>query len=396
MKKILDILHGWLLGYMGRAGLILYGGSTSSPDYQGAALQQGQQSRELANQQTASNRPNQTTPWGSSSWTSSLGTDPATGKPITNWSQNVSLDPTLQGSLTQQMGLQANKANLANSMMPKVAESLSKPFDWSALPAAPTAATVQNTSGTNVQGSIVTPGQNTAMPTQTTQTTNEPAFAAQRDAIANAMFSRMMPLQQLETQTAQGRLANMGMPMGSEAYNREMGRMGMQHSASQYDALMNAGQEQARMQQALLAQQQQAWGQQSGGMKQQNEALQNVYGQNLGAGNFANAASGQVFGQNLKSNEQNFAQQQAAAAQQEQLRQNAISEQMQARQMSLNEMNALLAGAQINQPTMPGIGAAGSATAAPLLNAATAQGNQWASQQPDWGTLLGAGLRAAA
>lgn len=370
------------------------GSTTSAPDYTGAAQQQGASSQQLAAQQTAANRPNQNTPWGSSSWQSSLGTDPATGAPITQWTQNQTLDPTLQNALTSQIGLIGNKSNLASSQMGNVAGAMSQPFNWNALPSAASTPGTQQTQGTQVQGGINLPGQNTAMPTQTTGTTNEPAFSAQRDSIANAMFSRMMPLQQMETNASNTRMANMGLPMGSEAYNREANRLQTAHQGAQYDALMNAGTEQQRMQQALLAQQQQAYGQQSAGVQQQNAALQNVYGQNMGAGQFANSASGQQFGQNLAANAQNFGQNMGAANYQNQLRQTALGEQQTARQMPLNEMNALLGGTQINPAAMPTFAGAGTATAPNYLSAAQSQGQQYANQQPDWGTLLGTGLSA--
>ena len=114
-----------------------------------------------------------------------------------------------------------------------------------------------------------------------------------------------------------------------------------------------------------------------------NQAQQQLFGQMMGQADLANRATGQQFQQDLASqqfrnqalgqasaldiqrmNAQNsaLAQQQALnqqyAAFQNQLRQQAIAEQMQRRGMSLNEMNALLSGQQVNMPQMPSFVAA--------------------------------------
>jgi len=419
----------WLYRLLTGEAFMLYGGSnpssgSNSGDLTNAALQQGQMSSDIAAQQTAANRPNQVTPWGSTNWSSTLGTDPATGAPITNWTQTQTLDPTLQNALTQQFGLQGNRTNLASSLLGQVAGATSQPFDWGAAPAMGGAVGPQQTTGTAIQGGIAMPGQQTSVDNnagqintqgaaQTTQTTNEPAFAAQRDQITQSLMDRMVPQQQRDTAAMESKLANMGLPMGSEAYNREKNRMEQNQSASRYDAMNQAGNEQARMQQALLAQQQQAYGQdassraagnqalgQQFGQNLQsgqfgNAALQNIFGQNTGAGAFANQAAGQQFQQNLGQNAQNYSQQMQSSQYENQRRQQALAEQQAARGMSLNEMNALLSGQQVGSPQMPNFTSAqGSAQAPNLLGAAQTQAQINANQQPDWGTLLGTGLGA--
>ena len=80
--------------------------SADAPDYKGAAEAQGQASQELVQQQTQANRPNQYTPWGSSTWTQ--GQDGS-------WSQNLSLSPQQQQALDSQMGVQQGRSDLAES-----------------------------------------------------------------------------------------------------------------------------------------------------------------------------------------------------------------------------------------------------------------------------------------
>jgi len=93
-----------------------------------------------------------------------------------------------------------------------------------------------------------------------------------------------------------------------------------------------------------------------------NQALGQAQGLDINALNAMNAAQSQAFGLN-----------QAYANQQNTLRQQAIAEQAQRRGMSLNEMNALLSGQQVQMPTMPTFNAAGRSETPQLLNAAQSQ-----------------------
>lgn len=89
-------------------------GSKSStpptPDYTGIAQQQFQEQEQLNQQNTTANRPDQTTPWGSTDWTQ--GADGS-------WSENQSLNPQEQANLTQQQQQQGSNIgagrNLFNS-----------------------------------------------------------------------------------------------------------------------------------------------------------------------------------------------------------------------------------------------------------------------------------------
>jgi hypothetical protein len=89
-----------------------------------------------------------------------------------------------------------------------------------------------------------------------------------------------------------------------------------------------------------------------------NQALGQAQGLDINALNAMNAAQGQAFGLN-----------QAYANQQNTLRQQAIAEQAQRRGMSLNEMNALLSGQQVQMPTMPTFNAAGRSETPNLMGA---------------------------
>jgi hypothetical protein len=282
------------------------GGKSSAPpapDYAGAAQEQSRASKEIANQQTWANRPDQTTPWGSSSWSTAPGVDPGTGQPITQWSQTQTLEPRLQGALDSQIDLQKERSDLGQSFMGRVEQDYEKPFDWQNL---------QDMSGK------LRP---------TTQATNANEFAKQREDYTNAAFDQMRPEHQFQEESARTRLANQGLTPGSEAYNRELGRVADAQAGERWNAVNQGGLEQQRMQNQLRAQ----------------EA-------------------------------QSFGQEQTASSFQNQLRQQGIAEQAQKRGMSLNEMNAMLTGQQVSSPTMPTFMGASAGQAPNLLGAAQAKG----------------------
>jgi hypothetical protein len=166
----------------------------------------------------------------------------------------------------------------------------------------------------------------------------------------------------------------------------------------------------------------QAYGQTLGAFNFGNQAQNQAYNQMMGQANLANQAAGQAFNQDLQARQfgnqalgqasaldiaRMQAQNQAAAQQfglnqqfadaRNRLRQQAISEQMQRRGMSLNEMNALLSGQQVNMPNMPSFAAA-QRSETPNILGATQMGydaalGSYNAQQAGFGNLLGAGAQ---
>lgn len=414
-----------------------YGGGKGSappaPDYTGAAREQAAASQELATQNTWANRPTQNTPWGSTSWSTGSAIDPSSGQPVTTWTQNQTLDPQLKAALDDQLAIQSGKSDIAQSFMGRVQSEYSQPFNWGAMPQAAGTPQQQYTYGRGLQtyvpqaqldlqrqgattsayggpGSQIT-GQDTSAPTQTTQSTNQANFVNERQRIEQGLFDRMAPEHQRQEDQVRTMLANQGLTPGSEAYNRELERLGDQQSRERFNALEMGGAEQQRLQGMLMGQQQQAFNQDAQSQQVQNQALQNLFGQYQGAagmglqqqqqafsqglqgqsaynqalaqqqalgmqqGQFYNQAQQQMFSQDQARNQQNWQQSMQAAEYQNRLRQQAISEEAMRRGMSLNEMNALLTGAQVQTPQMPGFNTATMGQAPQLLQAAGMQGN---------------------
>jgi hypothetical protein len=256
--------------------------SPPPPDYTGAAIAQAQSAQEAQTRADWTNRPNMDTPWGQSKWTASASVDPATGKPITEWSNKVSLSGDQQKSLDDQMAIQSGRSDLAKGMMGRLGEATQKPFDWS---------NMQELAGVPATGDDT------------------------RKRVEQGLFDRMAPQHAQAQAGLEGQLANMGLTRGSEAWNREMQRLGDQQSRERFNALEQGGQEQQRQ-----------------------------YGMNMQSAGYQN-----------------------------QLRQQQIAEQAQQRNMPLNELNALLSGQQVNSPGFQNFAQSTSSGGAPLMQAAQAQ-----------------------
>ena len=193
-----------------------------------------------------------------------------------------------------------------------------------------------------------------------------------------AIMSRLEPQMERERASLENRLRNQGLVPGSEGYNREMELFNQrandltQQAALQginLDAAMRAqgfGERQAQAGLANLAQQQ-AFGQQADRLGLFNTAL--------GLRQQAALQQAQA-GAGLQG--QRFNQAQAAAAFRNAQREAALREQLAMRQLPLNEIAALMSGAQVQMPQFQAYQGADVA-AAPIFGATQAAG-QFAQQ----------------
>jgi len=341
----------------------------------------------------------------------------------------------LQAALDQQLGLQQQRSTMAGGFMDRVQQDMGDhPFNWDAINqehamgqaidpskyvTGPTGAVTsvgqqqldlsspQRTTTGNERLNIT--GQDTSGLNQTTQTANQANFVDERHRIEQSLFDRMQPEHDRQTAAITTQLANQGITPGSEAYNQEMQRVSDQQARERFNAVQQGGQEQQGLQSMLMGQQQQAFGQTQASQQAHNQALNQLFQQGQGAagfnlgvgqqgfaqdlaaqqaqnaakqaqfqqalssGQFTNQGLAQLFGQNQATSQQNYSQAMGASQYQNQLRQQAIAEEAQRRNMSLNEMNALLSGQQVQAPNMPGFNTAGASQAPELLKAAGMQ-----------------------
>lgn len=166
-------------GAVGKGG----GGAPPAPDYTSAANATAQNNLEMARLATRANRVNQYTPYGSLTYRE---TAPDT------WEQRMELNPEAQQALNQNLEMNRKFAETANVGFDRVRSSLENPdLDMSQLP----------TRGINVG-----------------QTAQE------------AILSRLNPQLQQQEEALRTRLANQGITLGSDAYNKELSLAGQREN----------------------------------------------------------------------------------------------------------------------------------------------------------------------
>lgn len=326
----------------------------AAPDYTGAANSQAAASKENLMAQNYANRPSIETPFGSQTWQTNSQVDPTTGQAVTAWTQKNNVAPELQSALDAQISSQNQRSQLANSFMNRVGSEYSKPFNYEGLPAMQSGGTPGEIR-TNVAD--YAPGLNTSFnfggaPAAPTYDTGY------RDRVAQSLMERMMPVQDYQNRQLQTQLSNQGFKLGSEGYKRGLDELAQRQAAERYNAYDTAGNEAQRMYGSQMGARQQGISEAMSQGNFNNQALGQAQGLDINAMNAMNAAQGQQFGLN-----------QSYANQQNTLRQQALAEQAQRRGMSLNEMNALMSGQQVNMPNMPQFNSVGISQTPNLMGA---------------------------
>lgn len=328
------------------------GSAPAAPDYMGATQLQGELNKENLNSQNYANRPVINTPFGTQSWGTQAVTDPATGQVVTQWTQNNTLAPGLQSALQDQIGIQAGRSKLAGDFMGRVASEYKDAPDYSNLPAM---AQASQPSSLQTGTTDYVPGLKTSFNFGNPL----PQFdSSYRDTVANTLMEKMQPVHDYQQRQLEAKLSNMGFRAGTEGYDRELKNLAGRQAAERYNALDTAGNEAQRLYNMQMGTAQQGYQQNLGAAQFQNQALNQANQMDLANMQAGNQAMAQQYGLN----------QQYANAQ-NQLRQQAITEMLQRRGTSLNEMNALLNGQQVNMPQMPTFNASGMAQTPDIMGA---------------------------
>lgn len=350
--------------------------SKSAPppaDYAGAAQAQADSSREVTEQQTWANRPTINTPFGQQTWEVTPQWDPSTGQYLNSWTQNTNLTPESQAALDAQMGLQRGRSELAGSLLGRAQDEYGDTMDWSKFQSLAGGPQQQQYTPEQIQKGLNTQGlQNVDGGQQ--------YYNKAGDAIFNQWAGRNEPQFTKDNDALRTQLYNQGLKEGDKAYDEEFRKMGERQTDARnqasYQATIGAGEEASRMQ----------------GMDMGLRGQQ--FGERQAGGQFANQAAAQAMQQQLGIGQQNFNQQMQGAGYQNQLRQQQISEEMQKRGFSLNEINAILSGQQVAMPNMPSFNSAQRSEGVQSLTAAQMQGQADldafnAQQQATQGTLSG-------
>lgn len=191
-----------------------------APDYTALAQQQGQISSNLLNQQTTANRPNTSTPYGSTSWA-----EGANGQ----WTGSSSLNPALTGALNSQestlagqSGLQQEELGGQQNLLNTAGPGVYNPVNYS-----------------NVNNNIQSGGY----------------FNPQAEnAVWNQFQDFQQPLQQQQTEQQQSQLEAQGLRPGDAAYNTGMTNLSntqFQQTQGAEDQAVLAGEQEAQTMQGM-------------------------------------------------------------------------------------------------------------------------------------------------
>lgn len=168
----------------------------------------------MANQQTQINRPNQTTPWGSTTWTTN---------PDGSQTQNTSLNPTQQQTLTGQQNQAQQRTDAAGGLIGQATSNFANPMDYSGFMAG----------GDRVNGG---------------QYYYDAATNASRDKFSlwnDEQFNR-------DDDRLNQQLRNRGVNPGDVGYDQQLQQLretqGKLRQSSNLDAILIGGQEGSRMQ----------------------------------------------------------------------------------------------------------------------------------------------------
>ena len=317
-------------------------GGKSSPDFGSIAAAEGEESRQSVNDQLYANRPDQYSPWGYTSWNQEPVWDESTNSYTTKWSQTTGLPPALQDIFDKQVAMQGGKTDVAGSLIGRMGSEFGNQMDWS---------------GMNPMGQVPT-----AQYTLPEGDIGNPNMYRQHaeDAAYGKAQSRLDPQFQGQRDQLEMKMLNQGLTPQDAQWKSQMAGIANQETDAYGQARMDAvGQ----------------------GRQESNQMWNQMMGQNQN-----------MFNQALGANNQNWNQSMQGSQYANQIRQQQMTEAMQKRGFSLNEINALLSGQQVGMPSMPNFSQAGQAGGTDMVGAAAADASNKNASNP-WNQFLqGAGV----
>lgn len=281
---------------------------------------------------------NQITPYGNLTRTqtgTAKWTDPLSGSTyeIPQYTTTQTLSPAQQKLLDSQTQAGTTMSNLANQQLGKLGGILGSTVDVSKAPKVTAPQFSKMGGGPNLSTKFGNAGGITR------SYGDDAGYAQQRQRVESALMQRMNPGLQQDEAALRARLANQGIKVGTEAYDRELQNYGRNVNDARLGAILGAGEEQTRL--AGLDQARAQF---------QNSAQQQAYSQLLGRAAFGNEARQQMFGNRMASTGFNNQQAQQAFSNQQALRSNYLNERYAARNQPINEIAALLGGGQVQNP----------------------------------------------
>ena len=248
------------------------------------------------------------------------------------------LTPELQDLLDKQLAIQGGKSDIAGMLTGRMGSEFGTEMDWRGLNPMGQVPTAQFTLP---EGSVGDPNMFRDMATE---------------AMYNSATSRLNPQFESQRQALEIKLRNQGL-----------------------------GPEDAAWKSAMVGQ-----------GRTETDAYNQAHWSSIGAGrDEANSMWGQMMGNNqnqfqqaLSANQQNFGQASSQSNMANQIRQQQLTEAMQKRGFSLNEINALMSGGQVGMPSMPNFQGASAAAPAPIYQGAADSASAAGANNP-MGGLMG-------
>lgn len=329
----------------------------AAPDPANTIAAQSTANQASAQQMAELNRITQNTPYGSVSY-QVTGYYPD-GTPI--YTQNQTLSPAQQNLLNMQQQGSQTLGQTGLGMLGNVQSTMGQGMNTGNLPGiasgtgnnGPITTGFQN-QGPGLQGQLNTSGLNPIQSQVNGGQTWQQAVQQAQNAAYYGQTQYLDPQFAQSHEALDNQLANQGITRGSQAYQTAQDNLARQQQQAYQSAAMGAV-GQGNQEQNVL------FGQGLSAADLANAANQQGFGQALSAGGFQNAANAQGFGQGMaQAGFANDAQQQAYAqamgnaglqnqANQQQLQQNAYLY-----NQPLNTYNALMTGAQVQQPQFTG------------------------------------------
>lgn len=387
-----------------------------APDYAAAATAQGQANLGSALATNYLNQPNQVGPDGSLtfSYDYANGNTLPDGTVIPRTTATTTLSPEQQRLYNQNNAISAALNDLAQRGIGYVDQASQTPIDQSSLPSLSSAPQVQNMDGNLANGMPLNSRIADAGPlagrvnnadlqsrydfSGASRAPTFDDFATDRDRVTEALMSRMRPELERQRKSRETVLANQGLNMGSEAYNREQQILGQNDNDAFMQSILAGTQEQQRqfgnamnlrnqgvaeaMAQGDLfnTAQNTRFGQDMSIANLINSQQQQQFGQNAANAAFGNDAAAQDFQQRLQqlqaanqARESTFNQGLASGQFNNAARSQAIQEADYFKNQPLNMLNALRSGNQTNMPQFGNVSTGAQVQAAPIYAATNDQ-----------------------
>jgi hypothetical protein len=299
-----------------------------------------------------------------------IGSQNVGGIDVPQYERVTQLSPEQQAIYNQQTQFQQGVGSTANTLLGNVNQQLGTPIDANAT--TPRASGVIQ--GPNLQGI------NGALPTYQTLG-NGPQFdrmgqgpeldrmanndwSQDRQRVEDALYSRLNPQLDQDRAALENRLANQGIRAGSEAYREAIALNDRQRNDARMQTILAGGQEQSRL--AGLDQSRLGFNNNVGQQGFQNQLTTNQFNNNAGQQGFQNQQAATAFnnligqqglqdrmavtGFNNNVGQRGFANDIVGRNFQNETRDAEIQEQIRLRGNQLNELNALISGAQVAMP----------------------------------------------